>query len=182
MDPREVYGGTGAKMTDIRDISDETKWRLAAEFAARMPALYDRAFRSTVGKQYDGIEEEIWMELSRTAAGIVRELSLPTRNAYEIARSVRAIMIILFGPSWKSEALELPEDGAVIIVKRCPLLDHNVSESCSMECTFHRCLALTLSTVPLLNKKYSARFVRTICTGDRQCEVRIEIDTQPDAK
>ena len=74
-------------------------------------------------------------------------------------------MIILFGPSWKSEILELPDDGAVTIVKRCPLLEHGHGAGCDGECTFHRCLALTLSTVPLLNKKYSARFVRTICTG-----------------
>ncbi|MGA8777755.1 hypothetical protein [Methanoregula sp.] len=33
---------------------------------------------------------------------------------------------------------------------------------------------LTLSAVPLLNKDYSARFVRTMCTGDRQCEIKIE--------
>ena len=90
-------------------------------------------------------------------------------------------MIVLFGPSWKSEILELPDDGAVVIVKRCPLLAHGHETGCPGECTFHRCLALTLTTVPLLNKKYSSRFVRTICTGDRQCEVRIEIEKHPDA-
>jgi hypothetical protein len=34
-------------------------------------------------------------------------------------------------------------------------------------------MALILTTVPLLNKNYSARFVRTMCTGDRQCEIKI---------
>jgi hypothetical protein len=149
-------------MTDIRDIPDETKWRLAAEFSLRLPALYDRAFRSIAGKQYDGIEEEIWMELSRTAAGIARELSLPARNAWEVARTIRTVMIILFGPAWKSEAIELPEDGAVIVVRSCPLLEFSSGEGCAGECAFHRCLALTLSITPLLNRKYSARFVRTI--------------------
>jgi hypothetical protein len=41
-------------------------------------------------------------------------------------------------------------------------------------------MVLTLTTVPLLNKGYSARFVRTMCTGDRQCEVKIEEVKQPD--
>ena len=37
------------------------KWRIAADFSAQMPARYDRAFRSIVGKRYDEIEQEIWM-------------------------------------------------------------------------------------------------------------------------
>lgn len=168
-------------MTGIRDIPDEMKWRLATEFAARLPALYDRAFRETVGDRYDGLEQEIWMELSRTAAHIARDLTLPTRNAAELAGTMRTVMIILFGPTWKSEVIELPDDGAVTIVKQCPLLTYGYETGCTGECSFHRCLALILSTVPLLNKKYTARFVRTICTGDRQCEVRIEIEKEPDA-
>jgi hypothetical protein len=35
-------------------------------------------------------------------------------------------------------------------------------------------MALTLTSVPHLNKNYSARFVRTMCAGgDRQCEIKI---------
>ena len=168
-------------MTDIKDIPDELKWRLATEFAGRIPALYDRAFRSTLGNRYDDFEQEVWMELSRSAARNVHDLLLPTRNAIEIANSIKTMMTILFGPSWKSEVIELPDDGAVIVIKRCPLLVHGHEAGCTGECTFHRCLALTLSTVPLLNKKYSSHFVRTICTGDRQCEVRIEVEKEPDS-
>ena len=43
----------------------------------------DRAFRETVGNRYDGLEQEIWMELSRAAAHIARDLTLPARNAAE---------------------------------------------------------------------------------------------------
>jgi hypothetical protein len=41
-------------------------------------------------------------------------------------------------------------------------------------------MALTLTAVPLLNNKYTARFVRTMCTGDRQCEVKIEKKPEPE--
>jgi hypothetical protein len=34
-------------------------------------------------------------------------------------------------------------------------------------------MALILTAVPQLNNNYSARFVRTMCTGDRQCEIKI---------
>ncbi len=169
-------------MPGLKDIPDDVKWRLAAENAARIPALYDRAFRSVVGKRYEGIEEEIWMELSRTAYRIVRDFSLPTRNAFELAETMRTVITILFGPGYRSEALPLSDDGAVVIVRHCPLLEHGFEPGCTAECSFHRCMALTLTTIPLLNKKYRARFVRTMCTGDRQCEIKVEIDPEPDVK
>jgi hypothetical protein len=43
-------------------------------------------------------------------------------------------------------------------------------------------MALVLSAVPLLNKNYTARFVRTMCTGDRQCEIKIEKKPEPAGK
>ena len=167
-------------MPELKDIPDEVKWRIAADCAARIPALYDRAFRDIVGKRYDGIEQEIWMELARTGYGIARDLSLPTRNARELAETMRFIMTILFGPGYRSEVLELSHDGAVTIVKKCPLLTHGLEPGCASECMFHKCMALTLTTIPLLNRKYSARYVRTICTGDRQCEIKVEINKEPD--
>ena len=87
----------------------------------------------------------------------------------EIADSLRMVMAILFGPDYKSETLEISKGGAVILVKRCPLpaRSHGTGEGDAS--SFHRCMALTLTTIPLLNKEYSARFVRTMCTGDRQC-------------
>jgi hypothetical protein len=159
---------------DLKSIPDDVKWRLAAKLAALLPALYDRAYREVVGKKYDEIEQEIWMELSFMALGIIRDLSLPTSNASDLADSLRIVMAILFGPDYKSETLELSKEGAVILVKRCPLPEsHFTSESGDLT-TFHKCMALTLTTVPQLNKNYTARFVRTMCTGERQCEIKIE--------
>ena len=167
-------------MADLKSVPDDTKWRLAAKMAALLPALYERAYRSIVGKKYDDIEQEIWMEISLVAVDIIRDLSLPTRTAGEIADSLRMVMAILFGPDYKSETLEISKGGAVILVKRCPLpaRSHGTGEGDAS--SFHRCMALTLTTIPLLNKEYSARFVRTMCTGDRQCELKIEEEKHMD--
>jgi len=162
-------------MTSLKDIPDAVKWRLAADCAGKLPAMYDHAFRRVIGDRYDEIEQEIWMELSRTVSDIARELSLPSRNARELAETIRIIQIILFGPDYKSESLEVSDNGSVIIVRHCPLLDRGYAVTRTTEFTFHKCLALTLTAVPLLNKNYTARYVRTMCTGDRQCEVKIEI-------
>ena len=167
-------------MPDLKSIPDEVKWRLAAQLAALLPALYDRAYRGVVGGKYDEIEQEIWMDLSRMALDIARDLSLPTSNAGELADSLRTVMGILFGPDYTSETLEISQGGAVVLVKRCPLPVSSLERGEGDTATFHKCMVLTLTTVPLLNKGYSARFVRTMCTGDRQCEIKIEEVKPPD--
>jgi hypothetical protein len=166
-------------MPDLKSIPDDMKWRLAAKLAALLPALYERAYRGVVGEKYDEIEQEIWMELSRMALEIVRDLSLPASTASELAGSMRTVMTILFGPDYKSENLEVSKDGAVVIIRRCPLLEASHNLGVGGPGIFQKCLALTLTTIPLLNKGYSARFVRTMCTGDRQCEIKIQEAKQP---
>jgi hypothetical protein len=166
-------------MTNLKDIPDEVKWRYAAKLVALLPALYDCAFRPAVGKKFDEIEQNIWIDISRMVFGIVRDLSLPTGTAKEVADSLRVVMTILFGPDYKSETLEIAKSGAVVLVKRCPLPASRTNSSTGDMKTFHKCMALTLTTVPQLNKNYSARFVRTMCTGDRQCEIKIEEVKQP---
>lgn len=170
----------GIPVTNLKDIPDEVKWRLAANLAALLPALYDHAFRPVVGKKYDGIEQEIWMAISYMVRDIVRDLSLLDGNAVEIADSLRTVMAVLFGPDYKSETLEISQGGAIVLVKRCPLPAVSPEIRAEDTNTFHKCMVLTLASVPNLNPRYSARFVRTMCTGDRQCEIKIEESKEPD--
>jgi hypothetical protein len=160
-------------MTGLKDIPDETRWRLAAEFSARMPAMYEAAFRPVAGERYNEIEQEVWMELATVAPLIARSLSLPVNSAKALAETVRTIMVILFGPEFRNETLEVANDRGVILVKRCPFLDPATSGGDAGDPIFRRCMAFTLTAVPVLNSQYSARFVRTMCTGDRQCEIMI---------
>src|SRR4030042_6374361 len=114
------------------------------------------------------------VEISCGVEDIVRDLSLPVSNAGELADSLRTVMAILFGPDYKSETLDFSHDGAVVLVKRCPLPERCQCAEQGDISTFQRCMALTLTTIPQLNKTYSPRFVRAMCTGDRQCELKIE--------
>jgi hypothetical protein len=160
-------------MPDLKSIPDDMKWQLAAKLAALLPALYESAYRGVVGEKYDEIEQEIWMGLSTMVSSIVRDLALPVRTASEIAESIRIILTIWFGPDYKSETLDVSKDGTVVIIRRCPFLDTSHTFVREGSGTFQKCMALILTAVPLLNKNYSARFVRTMCTGDRQCEIKI---------
>lgn len=168
-------------MTELKEIPEDVRWRLAAEFAARLPAMYEAAFRPLTGEKYNEIEQEIWMELSRSALEIARYLSLPAGNAKQLAETMRIVLVILFGPGFSSEALEVAPDRSVIIMKRCPLLDHGSGNGQPVHPAFHRCMAFSLTAIPLLNKNYSARFVRTLCSGDRQCEIKIAVAEKPNA-
>ena len=166
-------------MAGLDSIPAEVKWRIAAEFSAQLPARYDRAFRSIVGERYNEIEQEIWMEVSGTALAIAKNLSLPVGTAQELAETMRTVMVILFGPEFKSEALEISKEGSVIIVKYCPLLAAGYDSGSGGDCTFGRCMAFTLSSIPRLNQDFSARFVRTMCSGDRQCEIKVAKSEPP---
>jgi hypothetical protein len=160
-------------IASLKEIPDDIKWRLASEYAARLPALYDRAFRACIGSRYDEIEQEIWMEVARTAAGIVKDLSLPVRTVEDLAETMRTVLGILFGPGLKSETLGISEEAAVILIKSCPLLSCSCDTGGDGHCTFRRCMALILTAIPRINTGFSVRFIRTMCTGDRQCEIKI---------
>lgn len=169
-------------MPDLRSIPDETKWKLAAECAASLPVMYDIVFRPTVGERYDELEQEIWIELANLSFDIAKSLQLQVKNAQDLAESMTMVMAILFGPDYKGEVIDVGEDGAVIIVKRCPLLAQTGAVGASPERTFHRCLVFNLTTQKNLNPKYASRYVRAMCMGDRQCEIKVEVDTEKPKK
>jgi hypothetical protein len=166
-------------MADLNSIPDETRWRTAAEFSATLPALYDHAFRETVGERYDEVEQEVWIEAAKIISEIAKSLSLPTGSAQDLAETLRIVMVILFGPEFKSEALEVSKDRAVIIIRRCPLIAAGTEAGNDGERTFRKCMAFTLTGIPVLNEDFSGRFVRTMCTGDRQCEIKVAKDEPP---
>ena len=160
-------------MTNPRDIPDETKWRIATEFASRLPFRYEAAFRPLVGDRYDEIEQEIWMDLASTAVVIAGDLSLPLGSAEDIANTLQTVMVILFGPGFRNETIKVADNRSVILIKRCPFLERQTVSTGEQSPVFRRCMAFTLTAVPHLNRKFSARFVRTLCTGDRHCEIKI---------
>ena len=160
-------------MEDARNIPDDVKWRLAARCASMLPLMYDHVFRAKVGKDFDSLEQEIWIEIAKMAGHIIRDLSLPVGTAHDLAISLQNVTIILFGPDYRGDVLDVSDDGAVILVKRCPFLAHTADLGINNDRAFTKCMALSLAAVPRINKKYSIRYVRTICTGDRQCEMKI---------
>ena len=169
-------------MPDLRSIPDEVNWRLAAQCAARLPAMYELVFAPGVGEKYDEMEQQIWVELSQYAYDIARSLQLPVTNAQDLAGSMRLVMQILFGPDYKGEAMGVGEDGAVVITKLCPFIAEASGIGASRDRAFKRCMAFNLSTQKTLNPHYKSRYVRAMCMGDRQCEIKVDRDLEEGKK
>ena len=163
-------------MPDLKSIPDDIKWKLAAQCAARLPAMYDQVFRPVVKDRYDALEQDIWIELAGLSLDIARSLQLPLNDAREIAESLRTVTAIQFGPEFKGEVIEVGDDGAVMLVKRCPFLRPGADTGSFGNGIFHRCMVFTLSSQKNFNPKYASRYVRAMCMGDRQCEIKVEAE------
>jgi hypothetical protein len=169
-------------MPDLRSIPDEVKWKLSAQCAARLPAMYELVFLPAVGEKYDELEQAIWIELSKFAFDIARSLQLPVKNSKDLAQSMSTIRSILFGPDYKDEAMDVGEDGSVVIVKHCPLVAEATGIGASSDRAFRRCLAFSLSVQKNLNPNYKSRYVRAMCMGDHQCEIKVDKDAEQEKK
>jgi hypothetical protein len=159
-------------MPDFKSVPDAVRWKLAAQFAAVLPSVYDSVFRPVIGEKYDEQEQEVWIRIAQISFEIARSLQLPVKNAKDIAESLRTVTAIVFGPEYKGEVIGVGDDGAVVIVKRCPCL--RTGTGTAQNGTFNRCMAFSLASQKKINPSYAARFVRAMCQGDRQCEIKIE--------
>ena len=75
-------------MPGLKPIPDDVKWRLTADWATQLPALYYVAFRKVLGEKYDESERERLIELSHRARTIARYLTSPVKNAHDLAESM----------------------------------------------------------------------------------------------
>jgi hypothetical protein len=161
-------------MVDIRDIPGEVRWQIATRLVSSFPALYDGAFRETVGERYDELEYNVWIEAGREAKGVAGAFGFPTATAKEIAESVRVISTIFFGPEVQEEVIEISPERAVILTKGCPFMVHGMEMGCPAAHLFPKCMAFSMSAVESLNPAFTTRFVKALCMGDyRNCELTI---------
>lgn len=165
-------------MPDFRSIPDDTKWRIATQCSTRLVMLSDKIFRPALPDRYDELEQEIWIDMARFAYEIALSLRFPVETPRDLAESLRSVNMVFFGPDFKEEVIETDKDNAVLIIRRCPRIAACDNAS-SGEGMFHRCMAFTLASQKAMNPSCSSRFVRAMCMGDRQCEIKIGPEKAP---
>jgi hypothetical protein len=155
------------------EIPDSMKWQIAARVASSFPVMYDMAFRPSLGEEYDTLEQDIWIHLGNEAAHVARSLALPAGNSEEIASTLVTIFSIFFGPETKEERVKFEGDRAVVMIRRCPFLTRDLEMRREAVHLFSKCLAFAITMTEALNPEYTLRFVRSMCMGDRNCEMKI---------
>jgi hypothetical protein len=158
----------------MKEISPELRWQIAARSASRLPVLCTAILRLRLGDAYDDhLAEEIWCHVGAEAPDIAKGLDLPVSPADCLAESLLEITRILFGAEFRGEILDLAPDRAVLLISRCPILRRAREMDEGSSGFFHPCLAYWVSATEALHSGYSVRFIRAMCDGDKNCELRV---------
>ena len=160
-------------MTRRDPLTPEMKWQVTSRLVTSLPLMYDITFRDVVGDRYDTLEQQIWVHLAREAKALAGSASLPTRDARDLMETLRVILGVFFGPDLRTEEIAISPERAVLMIKRCPFLFCERESRSGSEHLLSRCLSFSIATVEALNPAYTLRFVRSMCTGDRTCELKI---------
>lgn len=154
-------------------IPEEMRWQVAAKIVSRLPVIYGMVFRDVVGSGYDRLEQQVFVALAHEAKIVARTFALPAGTARELASTLDILNTVFFGPEIKSELVSFESDRAVLLVRKCPMM-LGEQELCSRHGdVFNRCLAFMIAAIEELNPEYTLRFVRGMCQGDRNCEMKI---------
>ena len=160
-------------MVEETDIPDAAKWLIASRLASRLPVMYDIAFRNKVGDEYDEIEQDIWIETGKEAKSVADAFKLPVKTANDLATTYRIISKIFFSPDYNMEHLKIEDDRSVLRISKCPFIFREMEIRGHPGPLFSKCLAFSISAIETLNPDYSLRFVRSMCMGDKACEMKI---------
>jgi hypothetical protein len=154
-------------------IPEEMRWQVAVKNVSMLPVLYRMVFRDVVGNGYDRLEQQVFVALAHEAKLVAWTFELPAGTARELASTLDILNTLFFGPEIKSELVSFEGDRAVLLVRKCPMMLRE-QELCSRKGeVFNRCLAFTIAAIEELNPEYTLRFVRGMCQGDRNCEMKI---------
>jgi hypothetical protein len=154
-------------------IPDEMRWQVAAKIASMLPVNYEIIFRDIVGADFDRLEQQVFVALAHEAKIVARTFSLPLGTARELVATLAILNTVFFGPEIKSEQVSFESDRAVLLVRKCPMMLREQDLHGHRGGVFNRCLAFTIAAIEELNPEYTLRFVRGMCQGDRNCEMKI---------
>jgi hypothetical protein len=168
-----VTGGERKKQASIDDISESTRWQVLTRIFSLLPVLYDIRFRESVGPQFDTLEQECWIEISRELCLLAESYRMSVDTATDLARSVSVLFMVVFGPDLRFQITDLSGDTAILTTRRCPYFTRTMELGITGPPLFGRCLSLTVPVVTGLNPRFTARYVRAMCMGDRGCEIKI---------
>jgi len=97
----------------------------------------------------------------------------PVGTARDLVATLDILNTIFFGPEIKSGQVSFESDRAVLPVRMCPMLLREQDFYAHNGDVFNRCHACVVAAVEELNHEYTIRYVRGMCQGDRNGEMKI---------
>ena len=154
-------------------IPEEMRLQVATKIVTLLPEMYRMVFQDVVGAGYDKLEQQVFVALAHEARIVAWTFALPVGSAQELASTLDILNTVFFGPEIKSELVSFESDRAVLLVRKCPMMLREQELHSRHGEVFNRCLAFTIAAIEELNPEYTLRFVRGMCQGDRNCEMKI---------
>ncbi len=157
----------------MREVTDAQRWQISSRITSFLTVLYGTGLERAEGERGNERAEEIWLFCGKEMAELIGGSGPAPRSAGELAVHLTDAMRIVFGTEYRSEVIEIEEERAVILMRSCPCLMRAAEMGERPSVVFHVCLPFAISVVESLKKEFSARFVKGMCMGDRNCEILI---------
>lgn len=175
------HTGPGAVsiMTGIGDIPADVRWMIATRAANDLPFAYTATFRQVVGEMYEkelaGALRRVWEGAGAEQAVYARAFGLPVHSARAVAETFSTLSVLFLGPEMDNGSVtDGPGNSAIVTLESCPMCSRAEQFGMDRRSVSGDCAAYCTGAVKSLNPGCSVRFTKRLCTGDGNCEIRVE--------
>jgi len=171
--------GGGGTMSGIEKIPAEMRWMIATRAANDLPFAYSLAFKKVVGEMYEhelsNAMNEIWAAAGSEQGVLAKAFGLPVHSAKSVADAFSTLSVLFMGPEMDNGGIKVKKgDTAVLTLESCPMVNRARAMGIDEKTVFPSCRTYTDAAVASINPAYRISFAKGICTGDTQCEWKVE--------
>lgn len=154
-------------------MTDSMRWQMSSRINSFLSVLFGLGLHDLEPEAGDRLVEDIWYFCGKEMADLAKGCGSPPRTAGDLSVALTEVLKTIFGGEYRSEIIEISDERAVVLMRTCPCQLRALELGEDPSIVFHPCLSVAISLVEGLKNNYSARFVRGICMGDRNCEILI---------
>jgi hypothetical protein len=118
---------------------------------------------------------EIWGAAGSGQGVFAKAFGFPVHSAKSVAETFSTLSVLFMGPEMdKGGIKEKKGDAAVLTLESCPMVNRARAMGIDEKTVLPSCRTYTDAAVASINPAYRISFAKGICTGDAQCEWKVE--------